>query len=111
MTTVNESVTEEAIVEAIDCLLDRESYAFTTLFEGLSSNQKRLLEAIAKEGEQAQPYEGEFVSRSGFKSASAVQSALKALIEKDIIDRTESGTYMVSDRFLRLWIRRRINAD
>jgi uncharacterized protein len=111
MTAVNERVEKGTISSAIESLLDRESYAFTTLFDGLSANQKRLLEAIAKEGEQAQPYEADFVSRSGFKSASAVQSAMKSLIEKDIVDRTESGAYMVSDRFLRLWIRRRINVD
>lgn len=111
LTPANDKVTPKIIREAIESLLDRESYAFTTLFDGLSSNQRRLLEAIAKDGEQAQPYEAEFVSRSGFKSPSAVQSALKALIEKDIIDRTEEGAYMVSDRFLRLWIRRRFNAQ
>jgi hypothetical protein len=35
---------------------------------------------------------------------------LKVLTDKDIVDRTEAGAYMVSDRFLRLWIRRRVNA-
>ncbi|MBX9725049.1 MAG: hypothetical protein K2X81_26840 [Candidatus Obscuribacterales bacterium] len=111
ITPTKEKVTAEIVTEATDLLLDRESYAFTTLFDTLTANQKRLLEAIAKEGEQAQPYEAEFVFRSGFKSASAVQSALKALIGLDIVDRTEGGNYMVTDRFLRLWIRRRINAD
>lgn len=106
-----EPIAKEMISTAIESLLDRESYGFTTLFDGLSSNQKRLLEAIAKEGDQAQPYAANFVSRTGFKSPSALQSALKALIEKDIIDRTDKGFLMVSDRFLRLWIRRRINAN
>jgi uncharacterized protein len=111
MTAVNDRVTQEAIGAAIETLLDRESYAFTTLLDGLSANQKRLLEAIAKEGAQAQPYASDFVSRTGFKSPSALQSALKSLIEKDIVDRTEDGAYIISDRFLRLWIRRRIKAD
>jgi hypothetical protein len=110
MTPVNDKVTTTVVKEAIESLLDRESYAFTTLFDGLTANQKRLLEAIAKEGEQAKPYEADFVARSGFKSPSAVQSALKVLTDKDIVDRTEAGAYMVSDRFLRLWIRRRVNA-
>jgi uncharacterized protein len=111
LTDPNTSVTASTIETAVQRLLDRESYAFTTLFEGLTANQKRLLEAIAREGEQEKLYSAEFIERTGFKSASTLQSALKALVEKDIIDRTESDTYMVSDRFLRLWIRRRISAD
>ncbi len=111
MCDTNTPVSKEMIAHAIDLLLDRESYAFTTLFEGLSSNQKRLLEAIAKAGEEAQPYAADFVSLSGVKSASALQSAMKALIDKDIVDRNEEGAYKVSDRFLALWIRRRINTD
>lgn len=111
MTETNERVTKETIDVAIESLLDRESYGFTTQLDGLSSNQRRLLEAIAREGVQAQPYASDFISRTGFKSPSALQSAMKALTERDMVDRTEEGAYMISDRFLRLWLLRRIKAQ
>ena len=47
---------------------------------------------------------GSFVKKHGLSSASSVQSALKGLMEKDLITRTEKG-YRVYDFFFAEWLR------
>ena len=47
---------------------------------------------------------GSFVKKYGLSSASSVQSALKGLMEKDLITHTEKG-YRVYDFFFAEWLR------
>lgn len=84
-------------------LLDRESYAYTTLWESLTLSQKRFLKGLAGETTGVKVFAGEFVSRHGLSSASSAQRAAQALLAKDIIDR-DNGSFLITDRFLRQWI-------
>ena len=98
---------EGALEEALGLLLERESYAFTTRWETLTKNQQRFLRGLAmmpgggtvlgrvRAGERA-PDAGE--ARSGRPSV---------LLKLDLIDR-EEGTFVITDRFFRLWILRKI---
>ena len=97
------AVTREMIREAGKVLLDRESYAYTTLWESLTLPQKRFLKGLAAEPAGVKVFAGEFVSRHGLSSASNAQRAVEALLAKDVIDR-DNGSYVISDRFFRLWI-------
>jgi hypothetical protein len=45
-----------------------------------------------------------FTRRYGLRSASNAQRASQALVEQDLID-PENGSFVIVDRFLRLWIR------
>jgi len=105
-----ESVGEETLETAVDLLLDRESYAYTALWESLTMAQRRTLIGIAHEPEGTQIYSGEFVRTYRLQSASTVQSAAGALLERDLIDR-ESGGFCSLDRFFRLWILRTIRPE
>ena len=100
---VRKGVTSELITAAVKLLLDRESYAYTTLWESLTLSQKRFLKGLAAEGAGVRVFAGEFVSRHGLSSASNAQRAVDALLGRDIIDR-DNGSFVISDRFLRLWI-------
>jgi len=98
-------VTEQHIESAIRLLLDRENYAYTTLWESLANNQKRFLKGLAAEPAGVQPFAAEFIQQHAIRSASNAQRAVAALLEKDVIDR-DNGSFVITDRFFRLWILR-----
>ncbi len=97
-------VTSSMIDQAIATVIERESYAFTTLWESLTSNQRRFLKALAHEPSSVKPFSSDFLQRYNLGSSSSAQRIVKALLDKDIIDR-EDGTFIITDRFLRLWLR------
>jgi AAA+ ATPase superfamily predicted ATPase len=96
-------VTETMIQRAVQVLLERENYAYTTLWESLTVPQKRFLKGLASDVAGVKVFAGEFVRRSGLRSASNAQRVVDALLAKDIIDR-DNGSFLITDRFFRLWI-------
>src|SRR5207248_10453554 len=98
-----QAVTPEMIRTAAKVLLNRETYAYTTLWESLTLPQKRFLKGLAVEQAGVKVFAGEFVTRYGLGSASNAQRAVEALLAKDVIDR-DNGSFVISDRFFRLWI-------
>ncbi len=98
-------VTEDSIRAAVRVLLDRESFAYTTLWESLTGHQRRFLAGLALEPLGVKPFSSAFTRRYGMRSASNAQRASQALVERDLIDPV-NGTFVIVDRFLRLWIRR-----
>lgn len=97
------AVTDEMLRAAVTLLLDRESYAYTTLWESLTLSQKRFLKGLAAEPAGVRVFGGAFVNHHGLKSPSNAQRAVQGLLSKDIIDR-ENGSFLITDRFFRLWI-------
>lgn len=98
------TTTSDTTSRALEILLERQRYAYETLWESLTQKQRRLLEGIAFEP-NAQIYSLDFLIKYEIGRASTAQAALKKLLERDIIDR-DREFYFVSDRFFRLWIRR-----
>jgi len=84
--------------------LDKRSYEET--LQRLSSPQKQLLIAIAKEIKAKEITSSGFVHRHGLKSASSVQNAANALYENEMITR-EGDEYFVTNRFLGFWLKER----
>lgn len=99
------TVGSAAIDEALDLLLDRESYAFATRWETLTTNQQRCLRGLATAAPVLAPYSADFVQTYGLGTPSSAQRAVKSLLKLDLIDRNE-GAFFVTDRFFRLWISR-----
>jgi uncharacterized protein len=99
-------VSGPSIDAAVKVLLDRESYAYTALWESLAINQKRLLKGLASEPAGAKPFSGRFVQSHGLGSASNAQRAVAGLLKRDLIDR-DNGSFLISDRFFRIWITQR----
>jgi hypothetical protein len=100
----------EDVHDAVQILLDRESYAYTALWEGLTMNQQRVLLGLAQESGDVQPFSSEFVRRYQLGSPSSVQRAVEALMEKDLIDR-DNGSFVVLDRFFQRWVLRQHGAS
>jgi hypothetical protein len=67
------AVSSEIIHAAAKVLLDREAYAYTTLWESLTIPQKRFLKGLAAEAAGVKVFGGEFVNRYGLSSASNAQ--------------------------------------
>ena len=86
-------------------LVESRSPQYESLAQFLSSNQFNLLKAIASEGVVKEPTGGRFIREHNMASASIVQSALRALVEKEIVYRTPRG-YIVYDRFMSIWLAR-----
>jgi AAA+ ATPase superfamily predicted ATPase len=72
------SVNQEMLRAATKVLLDRESYAYTTLWEALTLSQKRFLTGLASEPAGVKVFAGEFLICHEIGSASTAQRPFKA---------------------------------
>jgi len=102
--TESKNITPEGIDLCFKKLITRESSSYFNIWEGLSQGQKQLLVAMAHE-ETTEPFRADFIRRYNLSSPSSVQKAIKTLIEKEIIERTNS-TYTISDLFFKHWLKR-----
>ena len=103
LSSKSEPASEVLIQSAVRLLLDRESYAYTTLWESLANNQQRFLRGVAHEASGVKPFASAFTRKYGLRSASNAQRAVSGLLDRGVIDQ-ENGTYVIVDRFFRLWI-------
>ncbi len=102
-----EKCTQQIIDEVTDSYLTQNEKRLQEMLAFITPQQKELLYAIAREGVASRITSAAFVKRNQLKSASAVQSATKKLLEYDII--TQKGhEYSVSDPLLAIWLRNRM---
>ena len=104
LTEPNREVPEEMLSTALDTLLERESYAYTVLWESLGVNQQRFLTGLANEPRGTQVYSAQFVRSYRLRSPASAQRVVKALLERDVIDH-DNGSFVITDRFFGIWIR------
>ena len=100
-----DSVDKSMVERAIDLLLEREGYAYTSLWDTFSLNQRRLLIGLAQEHTVDEIFGSSFAKLYHLNSPSSVQRTVDNLLVRDIIDR-DGSTYFISDRFFRIWIQR-----
>ena len=62
-----------------------------------------LLGAIARERLVSSPLSQQFISTHHLPATSSVRTALKALVDKQLVSKTPTG-YLVSDRFFAKWL-------
>jgi hypothetical protein len=97
------AVTEAMVKEALPLLLQRENYAYSTLWESLAMNQRKLLKGLAGQTDPVKPFAAEFLQNAGLGAPSNAQRAVESLLERDVIDR-DNRSFLITDRFFRLWI-------
>jgi len=98
ITTEND--VREAIASAIEC----ENVTYKAYCEMLPRGQLSVLKAVAAEREVTEPLKSSFIAKHALGAASSVRQALKALEDKTLILRSDSGGYFVYDRFFGLWL-------
>ena len=98
---------EEKIEEATEYLLDLNSEHYETLYSQLSEKQRNVFLAIAAEKRARGISSGKFIHKYRLPSASSVVSAVRGLLDKDLITQ-EKDEYFIYDYFFQLWIQRNI---
>lgn len=77
---------------------------FQTTLNLLTERQKEILIAISKEGKATGIMSGAFIKKHALHSPSSAQTALKQLLDKEIVT-VEEKQYYVYDRFFGLWLK------
>ena len=93
------------IDEAIDELLSFSSDTYDALLYQMPEKQRNVFIAIAAEGEAKSVCGGKFIRKYALQSSSSVMSAVKGLLEKDLITH-DKDVYRVYDTFFTMWLRR-----
>jgi len=104
-TLEGEECTLETIQTAIDNMIASNDTIFREILSNIPEKQKALLYAIAKDGEATRITSAEFIKRHSLTSASSVQSAMKKLLEKDIITEINK-VFSVTDKLFAMWMNR-----
>lgn len=102
-TPSGEACTIGAIKIAIDHLIESNATIFREILSNIPEKQKELLYAIAKEGEAKRITSAQFIKRHSLPSASSIQSAIKKLLEKDVVTEINK-TYSVTDKLFAMWM-------
>lgn len=104
-TPKGEECTEDRLRRTLESLLDAREFSAKATLSRLTTPQKALLYAVVRDGIGRQITSADFIKRHRLTSASSVQGASRALLDKDIL--TESDrSYWVADPFFRLWLLR-----
>ena len=93
----------EILQQAYRILLETEGIDFEGIWSSLTLTNKAVLRAIAKEP-TASPYTREYLERYQL-SLGGAQRAIKNLLNKDLIEKVQDGTYRVTDPVLGEWCR------
>lgn len=83
--------------------LENRKFDYLNILNLMSKNQKKLLKAIAIEGDVAKPNANKFLQKHNLPTPSSVNQALKTLLDKEILFKTLDG-YKVYDVFLRRFV-------
>lgn len=103
-------ITQELINDTVGDIIQDKEHSFLTQLSLLNYSQKETLIAIAKESEASEVTSAAFVRKHSLQSPSAVQNAIRNLLNLQMITYRQDGrtkVYSVSDRFLQMWIVRK----
>lgn len=97
-------VIDSKLVDAVvQELIEEQAMAYQNYCAWLTENQQSLLVAIARERLVASPLSQQFIRAHNLSATSSVKTALKALVDKQLVGKTPKG-YLVSDRFFAKWL-------
>lgn len=98
-----EVCTAYMIEQTINDIVEDNSSNYADLLYQLTARQKQLMIAINMEGKASGMTSSRFIKKYHLPAASTIQTALKSLLEKQLITHN-LGTYEVYDKFLSLWL-------
>ena len=103
LTARDEVCTMDKVDAALQNVILSQENSYKTLLSNLPPRQKMVLQAIAKEGVARNVTSMKFVKQYNLGSASSVQSAVRLLLQNDLITQ-EDGCYRVYDYFFSTWL-------
>lgn len=95
----------EMVNQALNEIITENEYGYQNLLIAYATGAVRLMKAIAKERMVAEINAGAFIAKYRLKAASSVNTALRTLIRKEMVYKSDKG-YMIYDRFMAIWLRR-----
>ena len=90
--------------DALTNIISAQEFTYQEILSRLPEKQKEILIAIAREGKASAVTSGDFIRKYNLHSPSSVQSALKYLIEKDLVTQ-ENKIFQIYDRFFGIWLK------
>lgn len=99
----DKSCNGKVVATAYKLLIKMESPDFEGVWSGLTLMQKVVLKAIAKESTLS-PYAREYLERFGLTIGGA-QKSIRALLEKDLIEKDDENKYRLTDPVMGAWLR------
>jgi len=105
-TDKGEVCTPDMIEDAIDFIINLNSEHYETLFGQMSEKQRQVFLAIAIEKRARNISSSEFVRKYHLTSPSSVVSAIRGLLDKDLITQ-DNNEYYVYDYFFPIWLEKR----
>src|SRR5215217_6539574 len=94
-----------AVDRALDATLRSEHSHFSLIWDGVSSAQKRVLQALAQES-PGRPLSSDFQRRHSLPATPTIQTALAALERGELVKRARRGEYQIAEPFLMEWVQR-----
>ena len=95
----------DVIDDTLTRVVDENEATFQTFMRLVTPTQAKLLRAISKEKSVQQALGQSFISQHHLGATSSIRSALKTLVEKELVLDAQ-GAYQVYDRFFALWLQR-----
>lgn len=89
--------------ECVSDIITENEYYYQRLLRAYAKGQANLLKAIAKEKKVSEILSGSFISKYGLTATSSVKSALKRMLDDEIVYQSDDG-YMIYDRFFGEWL-------
>lgn len=87
---------------AVRKIIGNRSPSYINIWDKLAFSQRNLLITLAKFGGE-KVFSKEFVIETTLGTTAVVQSALQALIKKDLVEK-ENGHYLIEDLFFKEWL-------
>lgn len=103
-TEKNKACSVSDVMLAISRITHENEDTYKEILYHLTSKQKALLIAICKEGTCNQITSSKFIKTYKLNSASSVQKALEALLDKELVTNT-LGVYSLYDYFFSYWLK------
>ena len=102
----NESADRQTLTKAVNNIIEAETPRYARMLSHVPERQQSLLFAIAKEGRIQKIMSGAFLRKYHLSSSSAVQNAIKHLLEMDLVTQDDQKQFVVEDIFLRMYLNR-----
>lgn len=100
----NETADRLQLTQAVHNIIEEDTPRFSRMLSHVPERQQSLLFAIAKEGRVQKIMSGHFLRKYHLISSSAVQNAIKHLLDLDLVTQDEKKQYAVYDIFLRMYL-------
>jgi hypothetical protein len=105
---IADQVTEDAINRSLEKLIFSEKPVFEAIIQGLTSQQRLLLQAFAKESTQ-KILASSYIRRHGLGSIGGIQHALRLLEELDLVEKDgQTGYWKLVDPIFAIWLKRQV---